>query len=814
MPAYSLKLVPATANVSYFSFTPTDPTERYTNYGGSLVPELSIDPVTGNQAKISFSDIAKEFCQDTVTNATLSSCNGGESGIPQARAGQPIKFSDYYGTEFKLLATCLLGSTAANLPGSLYTQEQLNRPNAKKITIPSTTNILSSTTAPAANIKFNWKGRVIIDNYGLIVGKGGTAGSVNGGPALRIDTAQTIGNVTIRNYGQILAGGGKGGVGGKGGDGEYYVTNPVATSTTQFGTTTNYKTFNAYTRTGQWAYNGAFTLNEAATTGTLIRINLTAALDTDARIAAAISSGYWYSYSKAQDHWYSVNGITGLYLRIVADATGLTADTDYAPRYRGRHIQLVLSAENTGSGYYVSGFTGSALSGSRLNGGSFYSSTTAAPTSRTGQISGTRRTYGTTSTTDGRLSVGSVNAWGAWDAGLHQPGQANFPTNRWTGGGISAGVSSWSLSLATKTTIIASASLGTDFFFGVNTSSSNWGITYPAVDYNNGTYYGYVGTYDSGGTLFNGLGSILRTQNTAPTFTLTKSIGGAGGAGGDGQGGGGVYSSTGAVGSAGGTNAGSGGTGGGGGTYGNSGGSGLLGSNGTIITGALTNGVRGVVGIGGAGGNSVISLGSYQSNVHILNLGGNFLGKSLIPAGSYGTPPWTANTSTSGLTTYTMSPDSNNGGVMLTLGFNITMSGQTFDRVYFGTNGYISFHNAAAPTGSNVTNPTPTNPGRFGILFWPGDRTVSNFKAGRIGAFATYVMSFEMASSTVAGETAFFEIRINGNINTVNVLMNTGERFQTQVAGGISDGISYSGFCLYPIYIGGYTSGYMYVLPQ
>ena len=817
MPAYVLKLNPAIANVSYFAYTPIDPTERYTGFFTSRVPENSINFNTGEPYSISISQIAQEFCQDTGDiSVRLSLCHGGESGIPQPTVGQPIKFSDYYGTEFKLLANCINNTQAANLPGSLYTQEQLQRPNAKKITIGSGTTLFSQTTAAAANIRLNWKGRVIIDNYGTIYGKAGTSGSISGGPALYIDSAAPLGNVTFRNYGQVLAGGGRGSTGGQGGDGEYYVTNPVARSSTQFGSGTNYLTWNRYTKTGRWAYNSTLSLNETATTGTLIRITTPAA--TDARIVAASSSGYWFSYSQAQDHWYSVNGIAGLYLRIVAGATGLSADNDYAPVYRGRYMQFVMAQDNIGGGYFVNGFTFSALSGDRSTAFSFLSSTGGLPTTTAGQIRGTRGTDNVVNTNDGRLSASATSAWGTWDAGLHQPGQANFPSNRWIGGATTGGqTSSWSLSLASRTFVIASGGLNTCYFFGVNTNQSNWGSSYLAVENVGETYYGFVGTKDAGGSIYNGLGVISRSQNTAPTFTLTQSTGGLGGAGGEGAGSksGGYLPTAGSSGGAGNhSSAGTGGAGGPGGSFGKPGNLGALGTNGTIITGALTNGARRAVStVIGAGGNSVISTGGFfASNVGIINRGGNFQGVAILPAGSYPTAPWQPTTIT--LTPYTMTPDNNNGGVMLTLGFNITMSGQTFDRIYFGTNGYISFHNAAAPTGTNTTTPGPTNPGRFGILFWPGDRTVSNFKAARIGAFSTYLMSFDMASSTVAGETAYFEISINGDINTVNVLMNTGERFQTQVLGGISDGINYSGMTPYPIYVGGYTSGYQYVLPQ
>jgi hypothetical protein len=371
--------------------------------------------------------------------------------------------------------------------------------------------------------------------------------------------------------------------------------------------------------------------------------------------------------------------------------------------------------------------------------------------------------------------------------------------------------------------VIASGLTNTDYFFGVNTNASNWGISYPAVENVGETYYGFVGTYDSGGSIYNGLGVITRSQNTAPTFTLTKSIGGAGGAGGSGYGGkNGAYGQSAGSGGFAGNHftAGIGGTGGTGGTAGGRGNFGASGQNGIIQTGALTNGVgRGASAITGSGGNSVISFGGsyFQPNVAIINRNGNFQGDSYLPAGSYFTAPWQPTTIT--LPTYAMTPDSNNGGVMLTLGFNMKMQGQIYDRVYFGTNGYISFHNAAAPTGTNTTTPGPTNPGRAGILFWPGDRTVSNFRAARIGTYLTYLMSFDMASSTIPGETAYFEIVINGDINTVNVLMDVGGRYQTPVLGGISNGQSYtysglSGLALYPEVVGGYTRGYQYILPK
>ena len=822
MPAYSLKLNPVVANVSYFGYSPIDPTERYNaGFINAILPEANYNVYSQKTSQISFSQIAQEFCQDTAVSKKLSLCYGGESGIPAPGPGVAIKFSDYYGAEFKILATCTTNGQAANLPGSLYTQDQLQRPNAKKITIGSGTFLSSTTTAPAANIRLNWKGRVIVDNYGLIIGKAGTSGSIDGGPALYIDSGPPLGNVTFRNYGQVLAGGGRGSTGGQGGDGEYYVTNPVAVSNTQFGSGTNYLTWNRYTKTGRWAYNSTLLLNEPATTGTLVRITTPAS--TDARITAASTSGYWFSYSQAQDHWYSVNGIAGLYLRIVAGATGLSVDNDYAPVYRGRYMQFVMAQDNIGNGYYVNGFTFGALSGVRNTAFSFLSSTGGLPTTTAGQIRGTRGVDNITNTNDGRLSASATSAWGTWDAGLHQPGQANFPSNRWTGSVAAGGhTSSWSLSLTSRTFVIATGVSSTDYFFGVNTNPSHWGQSYPAVENIGETYYGFVGTYDSGGSIYNGLGVISRSQNTAPTFTLTKSTGGLGGGGGEGYGGkSGGYGQTG--GSSGGagnhSSAGTGGAGGAGGGSGKPGNLGVLGTNGTILTGALTNGARRAVStVIGAGGNSVISSGAYfQSNVGIINRNGNFQGIAILPAGSYPTAPWQPTTTT--LTPYTMTPDNNNGGVMLTLGFNITMSGQTFDRIYFGTNGYISFHNAAAPTGTNTTTPGPTNPGRFGILFWPGDRTVSNFKAARIGTYSTYLLSFDMASSTVAGETAYFEISINGDINTVNVLMNTGERYQTPVFGGISNGQSYtysgiSGLALYPIYVGGYTSGYKYILPQ
>lgn len=111
-----------------------------------------------------------------------------------------------------------VGVSTENLDIKAQIGETLyNADYTKRIIIGSGVTVGSATTTqPALKIPSGAGGRIIIDNYGSILGAGGSAGGGTGGDAILAQSTCTIEN---KSSGTIYAGGGGGGAGGNGGTG-------------------------------------------------------------------------------------------------------------------------------------------------------------------------------------------------------------------------------------------------------------------------------------------------------------------------------------------------------------------------------------------------------------------------------------------------------------------------------------------------------------------------------------------------------------------------------------------------------------------
>ena len=125
-----------------------------------------------------------------------------------------ISFANFYGAEIEIVVYITANSTnvsAYNLFGSYYNQNVLKR----LVINPGVTVGASDRQHYALDCENSMGGRMIIENYGSILGAGGYANGGSGGPAIAISSN----NISINNQGFIYAGGGGGGQGGWGGYG-------------------------------------------------------------------------------------------------------------------------------------------------------------------------------------------------------------------------------------------------------------------------------------------------------------------------------------------------------------------------------------------------------------------------------------------------------------------------------------------------------------------------------------------------------------------------------------------------------------------
>ena len=117
-------------------------------------------------------------------------------------------------------AAAYVSTTQTNLTLSSTVFGSPSTPTTYKVLVDSTATVGGTSSAtPALSIgQFPVGSSVILNNYGIIEGGGGTAGGGIGGTAILSNYASQ--SVTINNYGTIEGGGGGGGNGGTGGTGD------------------------------------------------------------------------------------------------------------------------------------------------------------------------------------------------------------------------------------------------------------------------------------------------------------------------------------------------------------------------------------------------------------------------------------------------------------------------------------------------------------------------------------------------------------------------------------------------------------------
>ncbi|AIK68263.1 hypothetical protein P10VF_050 [Rhizobium phage vB_RleM_P10VF] len=163
---------------------------------------------------ISLDDIATEF--SLPLPVSMTDLYGIAVGIPTT--GE-ISLSMFRGKGINI-EKIVMSSTQNLILSSLFTNEELNSPLDKRVFIDPGVSIGSLNPAIPAMQSGIFLGNLTIENYGSVLGAGGSGGTegspgTNGGDAIVLD----IPGVVIENYGFIRGGGGGGGSGGKGGDG-------------------------------------------------------------------------------------------------------------------------------------------------------------------------------------------------------------------------------------------------------------------------------------------------------------------------------------------------------------------------------------------------------------------------------------------------------------------------------------------------------------------------------------------------------------------------------------------------------------------
>lgn len=190
---------------------------------------------------ISMSDIMVEWIEQENADIHLTKYGDGESGLTPypKNSGVQRKFSDYYGREYKVIrevnnyaVDVLRGADGSYYLDSLFQSYEKAARNRKRVVLnnPGTPIGIPSIPLQSTNgvirwdlSDFNTQGEVEIRNYANIYAGGGSSSDKNGGNAIRFITPSTAYDVTINNYGAIYGGGGAGGKGGEGGEGQYNV---------------------------------------------------------------------------------------------------------------------------------------------------------------------------------------------------------------------------------------------------------------------------------------------------------------------------------------------------------------------------------------------------------------------------------------------------------------------------------------------------------------------------------------------------------------------------------------------------------------
>lgn len=298
--------------------------------------------------------------------------------LAEVPSGQ-IAMSNFYGKAYEIVAT-VSNSNSIVLKGLFSLSDWTNPARIKRVVIPTGVTIGATNgtyaiapTYSADGLAGSWKGTLILENRGSILGLGGAANSGAGGNCIWMNFPGADGQkMIVNNYGNIWGGGGGGGQGGVGGTGTYqvpYQEGPLFAMAT--GGAAPYMIYR--NDGGYWGYSWSVYNNI-----------FTPVLGNPYQPSFPIYSGGWYYYQGAHQ--------------------GYMFGADYWAVYRISYSTAYSSGGAGGAGGRGQGYDGAAASGA--------AGTAGGTNAGAGGAGGTGGGYGNSGSTGSGGGYGNYGGWG------------------------------------------------------------------------------------------------------------------------------------------------------------------------------------------------------------------------------------------------------------------------------------------------------------------------------------------------------------------------------------------------------------------